>query len=54
MVPFFLIYMLKDHEKFIPAIGKFFKGERIPVKLSLIDFIVELIFAVTSLGNLSI
>ena len=28
MVPFFLIYMLKDHEKFIPAIGKFFKGER--------------------------
>ena len=25
MVPFFLIYMLKDHEKFIPAIGKFFK-----------------------------
>jgi hypothetical protein len=25
----------------------------IPVKLSLIDFIAELIFAVTSLGNLS-
>ena len=28
MVPFFLIYMLKDHEKFIPAVAKFFKGER--------------------------
>ena len=28
MVPFFLIYMLKDHEKFIPALAKFFKGER--------------------------
>ena len=25
MVPFFLIYMLKDHEKFIPALAKFFK-----------------------------
>ncbi|EKU48107.1 lipoteichoic acid biosynthesis protein CozEa [Staphylococcus massiliensis] len=28
MVPFFLIYMLKDHERFIPAIAGIFSGER--------------------------
>lgn len=28
MVPFFLIYMLKDHERFIPFIARLFKGER--------------------------
>ncbi|SCS52717.1 lipoteichoic acid biosynthesis protein CozEa [Staphylococcus caeli] len=28
MVPFFLIYMLKDHERFIPFIAKLFKGDR--------------------------
>ena len=28
MVPFFLIYMLKDHEKFIPFIAKLFKSNR--------------------------
>ena len=28
MVTFFLIYMLKDHEKFIPSIAKLFNGDR--------------------------
>ncbi|MBI5975262.1 lipoteichoic acid biosynthesis protein CozEa [Staphylococcus canis] len=28
LVPFFLIYMLKDHERFIPAIARIFNGER--------------------------
>lgn len=28
LIPFFFIYMLKDHEKFAPAIYKFFGGER--------------------------
>ncbi|ATH60573.1 MULTISPECIES: lipoteichoic acid biosynthesis protein CozEa [Staphylococcus] len=28
MVPFFLIYMLKDHERFIPFIARLFKGDR--------------------------
>ncbi|PTK36369.1 AI-2E family transporter, partial [Staphylococcus nepalensis] len=28
MVPFFLIYMLKDHEKFIPSVAKLFNGDR--------------------------
>lgn len=28
LVPFFLIYLLLDHEKFAPFIAKFFKGER--------------------------
>ncbi|REH91605.1 AI-2E family transporter, partial [Staphylococcus felis] len=28
LVPFFLIYMLKDHERFIPAIAQVFNGER--------------------------
>lgn len=28
LVPFFLVYMLKDHEKFSPFIAKFFKGEK--------------------------
>ncbi|WP_342527551.1 AI-2E family transporter [Chryseomicrobium sp. FSL W7-1435] len=28
LVPFFLIYMLKDHEKFAPFVAKFFKGDR--------------------------
>lgn len=28
LVPFFLIYMLKDHEKFAPFVAKFFRGDR--------------------------
>ncbi|OLN24218.1 AI-2E family transporter [Domibacillus antri] len=28
LVPFFLVYMLKDHEKFAPFIAGFFSGER--------------------------
>lgn len=28
LVPFFLVYMLKDHEKFVPFITQFFKGEK--------------------------
>lgn len=28
LVPFFLIYMLKDHERFIPAVAQIFNGER--------------------------
>ncbi|AQQ52018.1 AI-2E family transporter [Planococcus lenghuensis] len=28
LAPFFLIYMLKDHEKFAPFVAKFFTGER--------------------------
>lgn len=28
LVPFFLIYMLKDHEKFAPFVAKFFKGDK--------------------------
>ncbi|PWZ99615.1 hypothetical protein DD924_01700 [Staphylococcus pseudintermedius] len=29
LVPFFLIYMLKDHERFIPAVANIFKVERL-------------------------
>jgi len=28
LVPFFLVYMLKDHEKFAPFIEQFFKGDK--------------------------
>lgn len=28
LVPFFLVYLLKDHEKFAPFIASFFRGER--------------------------
>lgn len=28
LVPFFLVYMLKDHERFAPFIAQFFKGEK--------------------------
>ena len=28
LVPFFLVYMLKDHEKFAPFVASFFKGEK--------------------------
>ena len=45
MVPFFLIYMLKDHEKFIPAIGKFFKGER---KSFVVDLLKDLNYTLKS------
>ena len=44
MVPFFLIYMLKD-EKFIPAIGKFFKGER---KVFVVDLLKDLNYTLKS------
>ena len=36
MVPFFLIYMLKDHEKFIPAVAKFL-GIFLYIGYSIID-----------------
>ncbi|MDW4397593.1 AI-2E family transporter [Staphylococcus saprophyticus] len=39
MVPFFLIYMLKDHERFIPFISKLFKGER---KVFIVDLLKDL------------
>ena len=45
MVPFFLIYMLKDHEKFIPALAKFFKGER---KVFVVDSMKDLNFTLKS------
>lgn len=45
MVPFFLIYMLKDHEKFIPAVGKFFKGER---KVFVVDLLKDLNYTLKS------
>lgn len=45
MVPFFLIYMLKDHEKFIPAVGKFFKGER---KVFVVELLRNLDFTLKS------
>ncbi len=45
MVPFFLIYMLKDHEKFIPAVAKFFKGER---KVFFVDLLTDLNFTLKS------
>lgn len=45
MVPFFLIYMLKDHEKFIPAVAKFFKGER---KVFVIDLLKDLNYTLKS------
>ena len=28
LVPFFLVYMLKDHEKFAPFVANFFKGDK--------------------------
>ncbi len=28
LVPFFLVYMLKDHEKFLPFVTQFFKGDK--------------------------
>lgn len=28
LVPFFLVYMLKDHEKFAPFVARFFKGDK--------------------------
>ncbi|WP_145505925.1 lipoteichoic acid biosynthesis protein CozEa [Staphylococcus warneri] len=45
MVPFFLIYMLKDHEKFIPAVAKFFKGER---KVFVVDLLKDLNYSLKS------
>ncbi|QQT11007.1 lipoteichoic acid biosynthesis protein CozEa [Staphylococcus pasteuri] len=45
MVPFFLIYMLKDHEKFIPAVGKFFKGES---KVFVVDLLKDLNYTLKS------
>lgn len=45
MVPFFLIYMLKDHEKFIPAVGKFFKRER---KVFVVDLLKDLNYTLKS------
>jgi len=39
MVPFFLIYMLKDHERFIPFIARLFKGDR---KVFVVDLLKDL------------
>ena len=39
MVPFFLIYMLKDHEKFIPFIAKLFKSNR---KIFVVELLKDL------------
>ena len=39
MVPFFLIYLLKDHERFIPFIARIFKGER---KVFVVDLLKDL------------
>ncbi|MEB7753100.1 lipoteichoic acid biosynthesis protein CozEa [Staphylococcus pseudoxylosus] len=45
MVPFFLIYMLKDHERFIPFIAKLFKGDR---KVFIVDLLKDLNHTVQS------
>lgn len=45
MVPFFLIYMLKDHERFIPFIAKLFKGDR---KVFIVDLFKDLNHTVQS------
>lgn len=45
MVPFFLIYMLKDHERFIPFIAKLFKGDR---KIFIVDLLKDLNHTVQS------
>lgn len=45
MVPFFLIYMLKDHECFIPFIAKLFKGDR---KVFIVDLLKDLNHTVQS------
>ncbi|MEJ7485589.1 AI-2E family transporter, partial [Staphylococcus hominis] len=39
------IYMLKDHEKFIPAVAKFFKGER---KVFVVDLLKDLNYTLKS------
>ncbi|MGO3050279.1 AI-2E family transporter [Staphylococcus casei] len=45
MVPFFLIYMLKDHERFIPFIAKLFKGDR---KVFVVELLEDLDHTVKS------
>ncbi|MCM3518421.1 AI-2E family transporter [Staphylococcus xylosus] len=45
MVPFFLIYMLKDHERFIFFIAKLFKGDR---KVFIVDLLKDLNHTVQS------
>ncbi|PTI01151.1 AI-2E family transporter [Staphylococcus xylosus] len=45
MVPFFLIYMLKDHERFIPFIAKLFKGDR---QVFIVDLLKDLNHTVQS------
>lgn len=45
MVPFFLIYMLKDHERFIPFIAKLFKADR---KVFIVDLLKDLNHTVQS------
>ncbi|PXA09424.1 AI-2E family transporter, partial [Staphylococcus pseudintermedius] len=39
LVPFFLIYMLKDHERFIPAVANIFNGER---KIFIVNLLKDL------------
>lgn len=45
MVPFFLIYMLKDHEKFIPFIARIFNGDR---KIFVVNLLKDLDFTLRS------
>ena len=43
LVPFFLVYLLKDHEKFAPFIAGFFKGERKTwIRKTLVDIDITL------------
>ncbi|MCD8905421.1 AI-2E family transporter [Staphylococcus chromogenes] len=39
LVPFFLIFMLKDHERFIPAVARWFNGDR---KIFIVDLLTDL------------
>jgi predicted PurR-regulated permease PerM len=43
LVPFFLVYLLKDHEKFAPFIAGFFKGDRKTwIRKTLVDIDITL------------
>ncbi|MET0960457.1 MAG: AI-2E family transporter [Psychrobacillus psychrotolerans] len=43
LVPFFLVYLLKDHEKFAPFIAGFFKGDRRTwIRKTLVDIDITL------------
>ncbi|WP_019415709.1 AI-2E family transporter [Paenisporosarcina sp. TG20] len=43
LVPFFLLYLLKDHEKFAPFVASFFRGERKTwIRKTLVDIDITL------------